>query len=48
MEERQSLQKEMIALADERSKASSRDARRVIDAKLRALAKRGAKLKRLA
>ena len=47
MDERQSrklrqLQAEMIALANDREKATSAEACRAIDAKLRALAERGA------
>ena len=50
MEERQSrklrqLQAEMIALANDREKATSADECRAIDAKLRALAERGAAMK---
>ena len=50
MDERQSrklrqLQAEMIALANDREKATSADACRAIDAKLRALAERGAAMK---
>ena len=39
------LQAEMIALANDREKATSADACRAIDAKLRALAERGAAMK---
>ena len=50
MDDRQSrklrqLQAEMIALANDREKATSADACRAIDAKLRALAERGAAMK---
>ena len=50
MDERQSrklrqLQAEMIALANDREKATSADECRAIDAKLRALAERGAAMK---
>ena len=50
MEDRQSrklrqLQAEMIALANDREKATSAEACRAIDAKLRALAERGAAMK---